>query len=303
MGDITEAFKKQYSDNLEMLATAPGFQPDGLFTVQRFDGEEFWGDQMGGVSLKEKGARSEELPIVDPGFRKRRIVMGTHHARTFIDEDDKLQMLLDPTSSYLTAYGDACKVTKWQIAIAAAIGPVVQGKNTPTTVELPATQKIDVGGAGFSFAKLKQAKLMLQTRGGLRPGEKPIVLWSSSQEADLMEDTKVSSSEYNNQKVLVDGELKYFYGCQFEKLDDSRDLVDESVTRLLPKSGTTRSIIMYAKSAVTLGLPKSGRNTVGRIDWNVDRQCNQASAAQRCGGTRFNDYGVAVIDCTESADI
>lgn len=303
MGDITESFKVQYSDNLEMLATSPGFQADGLFSIERFDGEEFYVDQMGGIGLKEKGARAEELPIVDPLYRKRRLMMGTHHARTFIDEDDKLQMLLDPTSSLLMAYGDACKVTKWKTAIEGAIGTAWQGKKTPVAVPLPATQKIAVGGTGLTFAKLQQAKLMLQTRGGLRPGEKPIVLWASSQESDLMNDNKVSSSEFNNQKVLVDGELKYFYGCQFEKLDDYRDLVDENVTRLLPKAGTSRSIIMYAKSGVALGLPKSARNTVGRVEWNVDRGCNQASAALRCGATRKNDYSVVVIDCTESADI
>lgn len=305
MGDITESFKVQYADNLEMLVSTPGYQPDPYFTIKRFDGKAYYADQIGGFALQPKSARAEQLPIVDPAFRRRKLTMATRHARSFVDQDDKLQQLLDPTSSYLGAYADACKVTKWLTAINGAIGTAYQGnedEGAEEAVPLPSSQTLDLGGSGFTFAKLKLAKKLLRVRGGLRPGEKPIVLWTTSQEDNLMDDDKVASSEYNNQKVLVDGSLKYFFGCQFELLDDFRDHVKKTLTNILPKTGTTRSAIMFAKSAVLFGMPASGRNTEGRIDWDTSRQCNQASAAVRCGATRINDYGVIVIPCAEEAD-
>jgi hypothetical protein len=295
---IEEAFVRAYESTLDLLTVAPGLQAEELFRVERFVGERKDFPQAGGVQLQPKTGRAQKLPEVNVAMRNRWIFKEVHYARDWIDDTDKVRMLADPTNAVVQAFADACRVKKLQIACAAALGNAYAGKTSTTPVVLPNSQKIAAGGTSFTLAKLKAAVKQLRKKGGLLPGMRPKVLWTTDEEDQFINTTEVKSSEFNNTKVMVNGELREFYGCDFVRLDDWYDQISDVTATILPLAGGERSCIVMDPRGVALGLPPADqRQTRGMIDWDKDRWSWQVSAGVDCGAGRLNDFKVVEVKC------
>lgn len=302
---VTEAQRRAYADALELLVNRPDTLATQLFRVERFTGERKDFEQASGVVLQPKTGRAQEVPVSELEMRLRWIFKEGYWARDWLDHFDKIKMLGDPTNAYTEAFGIACEVKMLQVGVAGAIGSGWAGKKSNIEVPLPDSQKIANGGTAFTLDKLKEAVERLRVRGQMRPGTRPKVLWTSFQETTFINTTEVKSSDYNNTKVMVDGELKSFYGCDFHRIDDWYDELKKERHRILPKTdANVRSVIIYDQAGVVLGLPEvDDKMTKGMIDWDKDRFSWQIGAMVDCGGGRLRDYKVVQVDCTEAADV
>lgn len=301
---VTEAQRRAYGDALELLVNRPDTLATQLFRIERFTGARKDFEQASGVVLQPKTGRAQEVPVSELEMRVRWIFKEGYWARDWLDHFDKIKMLGDPTSAFTQAFGIACEVKMLQVAVAGALGSAWAGNKSNIEVPLPDSQKIANGATAFTLDKLQDAVERLRTRGQMRPGARPQVLWTSLQERGFINTTEVKSSDFNNTKVMVNGELTQFYGCDFHRIDDWFDPVKKIRQRILPKTDANiRSVIVYDKEGACLALPESeDKMTMGMIDWDKDRFSWQIGAMVDCGGSRLQDYKVVQVDCTEAAD-
>jgi hypothetical protein len=123
------------------------------------------------------------------------------------------------------------------------------------------------------------------------PGDTCHVFWTARQEREFINTNQVSSVDFNRERVLPDGTVKYFYGCNFHLLED-----DAEIGHLLPKSGSVRSCAMFLRSGINLGTWKA---PYGRVAWIDERESYQVMAGMSIGAVRMQDSKVIEIAVEE----
>ena len=75
------------------------------------------------------------------------VTMSDYEYADLIDDQDKVRLLVDPTSTYARAAAAAMGRAMDDVIIAAAIGPAKPGKDGSKSTHLPFRQKAWVGSA------------------------------------------------------------------------------------------------------------------------------------------------------------
>jgi hypothetical protein len=168
------------------------------------------------------------------------------------DDIEKLTQLHNPTSEYAIAGAAALNRERTRRLIAAARGNAAEGEGTPTTVPLPAGQKIAAGAARLTQPKVLQARAMLDTAtGGEREMYGPyFIFYTADDLRTLLKDPLVSSADYVTQRTLMDGRPPSGYlGFEWRQ------------TSQLPLVTTTRFTIAWAMKGMGYG-----RNTAAKLE-------------------------------------
>ena len=293
MSDQIPTFNYQaYSAGINMLSQQLTEMTRGTVIEEGMSGKRVFFDQVGKVRMQAKVGRAVDIPVVNTPHARRSVTARDFYIRDFIDEFDKLKILNDPTNAYTQAFAAASARETDKVLIDAALGTAYTGEEGGTTVALPSAQKIAAATSGFTLAKLRQAVRILKSANALMPGDGIHVFWTARQEEEFINTTEVKSSDFNNTKVMVDGALSYFYGCQFHRIEDV-----SSSERILPKASTTRTCVAWVKSGMRLGTWKKAG---GRVDYLPERDAWQVMAGLSVGATRMEEEKVVQIDVVES---
>tara|TARA_R110000787_G_scaffold19111_2_gene57746 strand:+ start:2201 stop:2818 length:618 start_codon:yes stop_codon:yes gene_type:complete len=202
----------------------------------------------------------------------------------YIDEADKVQMLIDPTSTYARAAAAAMGRAMDDSIIAAATGSALTGKTGGTSTAL--TQTIANGSADMTVAKLIEAKKKLDD-GSVDPSIPRHIVVGPDQIEALLGTTSVTSSDFNTVKALVQGEIDTFMGFKFH-----------TSTRL-SKSGNIRKCFAFAEDGLKLAV---GKDVMSEIERRADKSYStQVFYCASFGATRMEEAKVVSIDCDESA--
>lgn len=293
MSDQVTTFNfESYSRGINLLSQQLSEKTRAAVMEESMTGKRVFFDQVGVVAMQAKTGRAVDIPVVNTPHARRSVTALDYHMRDFVDEFDKLKILNDPTNGYSMAFAGAAARQIDKIVINAALGTAYTGEEGSTAVPLPTAQKIAVGTTGFTLAKLQQAVRILKSANAVMPGDSIHIFWTAKQEESFINTSEVKSSDFNRDKVLVDGALSYFYGCNFHRVEDV-----SSSERILPKASTTRSCVAWVKSGMKLGVWK---NTFGRVDYLPERDSWQVMAGLSAGATRMEEVKVVQIDVVES---
>lgn len=293
MSDQITTFNfESYSRGIALLSQQLSAATRAAVMEESIDGKRAFFDQVGVVAMQAKTGRAVDIPTVNTPHARRSVTALDYQMRDFVDEFDKLKILNDPTNAYSQAFAAAAARQIDKIVINAALGTAYTGEEGTTAVVLPSAQKIAVSTTGFTLAKLQQAVRILKSANAVMPGDSIHIFWTARQEETFINTSEVKSSDFNRDKVLVNGELSYFYGCNFHRVEDV-----SSSERILPKASTTRSCVAWVKSGMKLGTWKA---PYGRVEWAVERASWQVSAGLSAGATRMEETKVVQIDVVES---
>lgn len=290
-------YSRKYQAGLELTAQQLTSELENTLNVfPDPSGEMVSWDQIGVVRLSPKTGSAIDIPTVNTPHKRRNMVPQDFQHRDFIDAFDKLKMFNDPTNDMVTAHVAAGQRKKDKIIIDALLGTALTGKAGATSVVLPSSQKIAAASSGFTFAKVQEGIRLLRKRNAIMKGEAVTIVYTSYQEKEFMNTTEVKSVDYNSQRVLMEGEVGTFYTCYFKRVEDEYD--DEgNVVRFLPLSSTTRSCLMYPKSAGKTGTWKP---LTGRVEWAVEKGSWQITPELSFGAARGQETKVVQIDVVES---
>ena len=281
--NITTAFVQQYSANVQMLSQQMGSLLRDKVRVESVVGKNAFFDQVGSVTAVEKTSRHSDTPQIDTPHARRRVSLADYEFADLIDQQDKVRLLIDPTSSYAQAAAMAMGRAMDDVIISAALGTAYTGE-TGSTSTANANQIVHASG-GLTIAKLRTAKQTLDLS-DVDPSIPRHIIVSPKQISDLLNITQVTSSDFNTVKALANGEINTYLGFNF------------IVSNRLTLSGTTRSCIAFAQDGLALGI---GKDVNARIDERADKSyATQVYYCMSIGATRMEEDKVVEVQCTES---
>ena len=287
MANITTAFVKQFGTTLNLLSQQKGSRLQNCVTLETGAfGEEEYFDQYGSDTANIKVSRNVDVEYAADDYKRRRVSFTDIYWAKLIDKEDKLAMLIDPTSGLMQAGAWAIGRKIDDLIITAFSGTAYTGKAGGTSTTFTAANQIATGSAGLTITKLISAKQLLD-EADVDPDEERYIAVTAEQISDLLKTTEVKSVDYNSVKALVEGKVDSFMGFKFVR------------TERLAKSSTTRTCLAWAKSGMLL----AKRNEMSaKLDMIPTKHyATQAYASVSCGATRMEEEKCVEIGCTETA--
>lgn len=279
---VTTAFVDQYSAVLQHLSQQKGSRLRGLCRTEVMRGKQAFFDQIGQQVASVRTTRGADTILNDTPHSRRSVTLQDYEVADLIDDQDRLRMITDPTSSYAQAQAFALGRAMDDVIISAATGVAYTGASGTTQTSL--TNTIAAGGAGLTIDKLREAKFTLDNA-DVDPSLPRIIVVSPKQIQDLLETVEIRSADYNTVRALVAGQVDTFLGFQFV-----------TSTRLA-KSGSDRTCFCYAIDGILLAMAK---DLTVRVDERPDKSyAHQVYACMSLGATRMEEEKVVSIICQE----
>ena len=288
---VTTAFVQQYSANVQMLSQQMGSRLRDAVRIENVVGKNAFIDQIGKATAQLRTSRHADTPQLDTPHARRRLSLASYEYADLIDDQDKVRMLIDPTSFYAQAAAAAMGRAMDDVIITAALGTASTGETGSGSATLDATNNM-VGSAssndGLTIAKLLEAKRKLDLN-DVDPSIPRYIAVGPKQIEDLLGTTQVTSADFNTVKALAQVDVNSFLGFEFimtNRLDvDSNDI---------------RSCFAWAEDGLTLGI---GKDVSARIDERNDKgYATQVYYCMDIGAVRMEESKVVKIFCDETPD-
>jgi len=288
---VTTAFVQQYSANVQMLSQQMGSRLRDAVNIENVVGKNAFIDQIGKATAQLRTSRHGDTPQLDTPHARRRVSLASYEYADLIDDQDKVRMLIDPTSQYASAAAAAMGRAMDDVIIAAALGTASTGETGSGSATLDSTANM-VGSSssndGLTIAKLLEAKRKMDLN-DVDPSIPRYIAVGPKQIEDLLGTTQVTSSDFNTVKALAQGDINTFLGFEFimtNRLDvDTNDI---------------RSCFAWAEDGITLGI---GKDVSARIDERADKgYATQVYYCMDIGAVRMEESKVVKIFCDETPD-
>mgnify|MGYP003136576528 FL=1 len=198
---VTTAFVNQYSANVQMLSQQMGSLLRDAVDTETVNGDKAFFEQVGSAAAQARTTRHGDTPLMDTPHARRMVTLTDYEYADLIDDQDKLRMLIDPTSTYARAAAAAIGRAMDDSIIAALGGTAKTGTTGSTSTALPSAQKIVHGSAGLTLAKMISAKKILD-EADTDPSIPRYMAVSPEQIEDLLNLSTVTSADYNTVNTL-----------------------------------------------------------------------------------------------------
>lgn len=261
-----------------------------------------------GSDMQLVTGRLQDTNPDEAAYRYRYLFPKKGKKATIFDEDDgsELGLSVAPTGDELMEHVSAAGRFVDDIFIAGILGTVYEGEeDNMQSVAFDSNQVVAVGyrrdggsgNTGLTLAKLiagksKFGKNEVSGQDQANPGK----IWmgvSQDQLDDLLYDVEqTGSSDYNNVKALVNGEVDYFMGIHFKR--------SERLPTTAASGGkATRTCPMWISNGVRIGMWAD-------LKTNIDILANKDQAIQiysriRLNALRKDENTVVKVNCEYSA--
>jgi len=276
---ITTGFVQQYSANVQMLSQQMGSRLRDAVRIENVIGKNAFIDQIGVATAQLRTSRNADTPQIDTPHGRRRLSLADYEYADLIDDQDKVRMLVDPTSSYAMAAAAAMGRAMDDVIITAATGTASTGETGSGSAS---------SNDGLTVAKLTEAKRKLDLA-DVDPSIPRYIAVGPKQIEDLLGTTQVTSSDFNTVKALVSGDVDTFMGFRFIMSN-----------RLGVSATDVRTCFAWAEDGLTLGM---GKDISARIDERADKgYATQVYYCMSIGAVRMEENKVCQIFCDETPD-
>jgi hypothetical protein len=283
---VSTAFVQQYTTNVQLLLQQRGSKLRDCCTLGSYTGKAAKAvEQIGAVTAQERLTRHGDTPLISTPHDARWVFPRDFEWADMIDDQDKLRMLVDPTSPYAINGANALGRSLDDIIVSAALGNAQTGENGSTVTPFAtATQQVPVASAGLTVAKLRQARRILAANEVDLASEMLYIAVTAQQIDNLLGTTEVTSSDYNSVKALVQGDIDTYMGFKFIH------------TERLPLDGAgDRRCFAWAKSGLHVGMWND-------INTKISERADKSYAMQvyvkgTFGATRVEEKKVVEIIC------
>lgn len=309
---ITEAFVQQYNANIMMLSQQRGSKLEGTVKQTTQKGTTQYFDQIGTVAAVKKTGRHSSTPQLDTPHSRRSVTLTDYEWADMIDDQDKIRMLIDPTSDYSMAAAWAFGRAKDTEIIQAALGTAMTGQKGNVAVALPNTQKYAANNGtnltDLNVRTLRAVKRKFDAAEVMAPRYMAI---TAAQLESLLAQTEVTNADYNSVRALVNGEVNSFVGFNFTQLEllplttatsanqtTGGDVNGSVAGSIVALTGTNRACIAYTQEGILLS---KGEDFVTKISERDDKSYStQVYARMSIGATRMEEVQVVEVICKEA---
>jgi len=299
--NLFKLFTTQFSTNLELKLQQLSSKLRGMVREGYHVGKQASPiNQVGAIQSKTPAGRFAPKNRTDADFTRRWVFPIDKEIDQLIDSFDELKTIVDPKAAYGEAAAAAVGRDWDDVLISAAFGSAQVGTDagglSAETFDTTKYQISDTFGSsassGLTVAKMIEAKRILRHYHNDLETDSPTAIIGSKQESDLLNQTQVVSTEYNDKPVLVDGSIKRFLGFNIV------------LSERLGYASNLRQTIFFVKSGLYLGMWKDMTNRVS-IRNDLSGEPYDLYTAHSCGATRTQPGKVLQVLCadTTGADI
>jgi len=293
---ITTAFVEQYKANVYHLLQQKGSKLRGIVRLESVTGKNAFFEQIGSVAAQVRTTRHADTPIQDVPHARRRVSLADYEHGAMIDDQDKIRMLIDPTSDYAQAAMWALGRSMDDVIIAAIDGTAYTGVDGSTSTAFDTSMIVDVqtvwpgvtaADTGLNLAKLIEARKLLGEN-DVDPDEEVYVIVNSTQISSLLKDERVASKDYNAALPLMEGKIGKAGGCTLIPCN-----------RIGTDANSDQKVPFFTRSGMLLA---TGEDITTRIAERADKGFNtQVYVRMSIGATRMEEKRVGYIECDPGA--
>jgi hypothetical protein len=291
--NLANLYAQQFATNFQLLLQQKGSRFRGKMMEQTHYGEQASPvDQIGVIEMQEVTTRFEPITRTDAPVDRRWVAPSAYDLSQLVDSFDELKMLTDPKSKYVENATKAAGRQLDRLVVTAFTGTALTGKTGSTSTVFNTAYSVasNFGASsaiGMSVAKLREAKRLLMANEVDLENDPIYVGVTAKQHDDLLGEVQVTSQDFNDKPVLVEGKIARFMGFEFVH------------TELLGTSSSERVCPFWAKSGMHIGIWADLKTDVDRrkdlkgLPW-------QAYVYMQMGATRIEEKKVGRILCSES---
>lgn len=239
---IDEVYIQTFERNVRFLAQQSETKLRGTVQERATNGEKHNWERLGVIEASDKSGRLVDTPVQDTPWSRRVSLAGTFHAGDSTEQEDPVQMLVDPNSNLTRELAMAMKRKQDDIIIAAATGDSLDGDGNP--VSFPAGQTVGDGTSEISFDLVTQVQEKFMSN-DIDPMVPKVAVVGPKQVRKLMQLTEQTSSDYVSaqalQKLTASGIVANWMGFTWIMS-----------TRLLAPNTDELSCLFYTKAALGL---------------------------------------------------
>lgn len=305
--EITTAFVKQFSSNVFHLSQQKGSRLRNAVRNESQVGKSAFYDRIGSTTAIKRLSRHSDTPQIDTPHSRRRVDLVDYEWGDLVDDADKIRLLIDPANEYAQAAMWAMGRAMDDEIIGAAFAQANGGEEGTTTVDHPdAQKKVSVAssaGSGLNLEALLRAKRVLD--GNDVDGDiRRYIAHSAQGLEDLLNETNITSADFNSVRALVQGEVDTFVGLNFIRIerllnDASGEDFDTGTGAYNPGMGggtltsSYKRNIVWAEDGLLLAI---GMDMTARIAERADKSFStQVYASMGIGSTRMEEDKVVEL--------
>lgn len=263
--NIDHNFIRQFGDNFEAVSQQMRSALRQAVREMRVRGKDYTIERLSDPNdeLSIITSRHADTVISDLEHSRRTLFIKQYIRSYMVDDEDKVKMLLDPTSDYLRQLAGEMNRTMDLRIIEAALGVAASGETGGTSVDLPLAQVIAHGSTGLTLAKAKQARKILMAADVDVDREKLFLATNAEGYHDLMSDSGLVSIDFSQYKPNMDGKVPVVAGFQVIHCEKLSDFATTTANGGAAAS-TNRPAIAFAQDAVRLGVSMDAMVDVSR---------------------------------------
>ena len=196
---IDSAYIQTFENNVRHLAQQQETKLRSIVQEKQVSSENHNWEIMGLLEASEKITARQATPEQDAAWSRRVSLAKTYNIGTSSEQEDPIQMLVDPNSNLTRAVAMGMKRKMDDVIIAAATGSALDGAGAAQAV--PAGQKVGDGTAkiSFDFVTEVQEKFMSND---IDPSVPKVAVIGPKQVRKLMQLTEQTSGDYVGKQAL-----------------------------------------------------------------------------------------------------
>lgn len=292
-------FVQAYTTNVMMLLQQKGGKFQDAVMTGSYTGKGAKAvEQIGAVKPVKNLSRHSDTPLISTPADARWVYPNDYEWADLIDNQDRLRMLIDPTSGYVQNAVTAMRRAQDDELLQAFFAAANTGENGTTSTAFPGGQAVGVNVGGTSsnmnVAKLRAAKRLFMAAGTDLEEEKLFCGITAADHDGLLNEIQVTNLDFNNRPTLVEGKVTDFMGFNFKHVEFSDTNAYDAAATLV--SGGNRLCPAWARSGMHLGM---WSDVEVRVDPRPDkRYATQCYAKTTIGATRTEEKRVVQITTT-----
>ncbi len=250
-------------------------------------GKTYHFERLGASDLVAIVSRHQATPILNPVHSRRRVTFSDRGGAILLDRHDEIKMLIAPKNDYARNHAESYNRFLDDLIIAAATGNsiAVDAADAASNVAIGSANQIAAGSVGLTFEKVLQASRIMN-EANVPQGDRYFAISPQGLE-DLLQETEVTSSDFNQLMALKTGTLNGPY-MGFSWIMSTR----------LAISSTTRTCIAWHRDGLGLAIGLEIEIDIARRkDLN---NAWQVHALVSAGATRIEESRVIQVDITEA---
>lgn len=289
MAEIQALRAQEYSDNLIMLSQQKMAKLANFCTKQNVSGAKAvrMMSQIDSTQMVERTTSAKPAINIDIDHDGRWVYQQKFDWGKVVDDIDLLQTNITPQGMYVQSAIAAANRKQDDLFVDSFFGTAKTGETGATSTVFDTNNVVAAGGAGLTAAKIYEVREGLLANDVDVDMETIYMAISPKQQTDMFSITQVTSSDYNDTRVLPRGVVASFAGINF--VISNRLTVDGSSDRRCP---------VWVPSGMGCGSWQAVQGTIRtRPDLQGDPDYVEATMME--GYTRLEEAKCFEVKCVE----